>query len=208
MIELNSDNLLASGGGRDVYQHPHDQDLLLKVNRNKPARPSLKAHFQIEKRRFGPYREWFVEHRHYIACLNQRGSGPSYLPEFRGFTDTSQGIAQIVEKIRDADSGNLSKTLTQSLQSPDVNISELTALIEQLFRDFGRDRVVFRDLNPTNLCVVRNREGRPSHIVVVDGLGDFTLIKVRSYFVSAYRKWHRGALAEVLRYVEGFSDVD
>ena len=196
MIELAAENRLTAGSGSYVFQHPHDDGLLLKVFKPGASKQSLKSVFQPEKRRYGRLREWFVEYHHYIACLHRKGRCPDYLPRFCGFTDTSLGPAQVVEKISDEASSSLALTMKQYLAAPDADTDAVFSLSARLFDAFGRDRMIFRDLNLSNICVVRDGGGTPERLVVVDGLGDFTLIPLRTYSDTAYRKWHRSAHAK------------
>ncbi|WP_342069862.1 YrbL family protein [Yoonia algicola] len=201
MIELNPEDRIAKGGGRDVYQHPDDDGLLVKIYRPKPKRFRLGAYFEAETWRYGRYREWYVEYKHYIACLNRRGNCPSYMPELRGFCDTSLGLGQLVQKISDEGSPTLSTTLKHLKKLQEISFEEIAPLVEQLFQDFGDDKVIFRDLTPSNICVLRDADNKPLRLVVVDGLGDFTYIPLRSYFDVAYRIWHKDEKSKLLAYL-------
>ncbi|SIT90555.1 PhoP regulatory network protein YrbL [Yoonia rosea] len=202
MIKLNPEDRIAKGGGRDIYQHPDDDGLLIKIYRPKKKRFRLGAYFELETWWFGGYREWYVEYKHYIACLNRRGNCPLYMSELRGFSDTSLGLGQLVQKISDEGSPGLSITLRHVAKQQEISFDDIAPLVDQLFQDFGDDKVIFRDLNPSNILVVRDADKRPLRLVIIDGLGDYTYIPTRSYSRIAYRLWHKHEKSKVLAYLQ------
>ena len=71
------------------------------------------------------------------------------------------------------------------------DVEQVKPLLDEFFTDIGTHYVVFRDLHPGNLCVVRDEQKVPVRIVCVDGLGDYTLVRLRRSSKAAYRSWHR-----------------
>ncbi len=195
MISFNDKHKpLAIGAGRAVYQHPDDPNSIIKIYHDQSEPQSLRS----EARQFGYLREAFVEYKHYITVLYRHGSCPPYLPEFRGFVTTSIGIGMIFEKIMDEGQASLAMTLQHALHDDNIDKKALRFLIVSFCEEFGRDRVVFRDLMPRNICVVRNKDNTVKRLVAVDGLGDFTLIPLRQKFKTAYWYWHRKVTGRLL----------
>ncbi|WP_114964327.1 YrbL family protein [Alkalilacustris brevis] len=191
-IHLDPDAAVAHGSGSLVFNHPEHDKLLIKVfrSRDKPAKVS--DYLRPTKRRFGAFREWYVEYEHYLRLLKRTGKCPDYLPRFYGFENTNLGPGQLVEKIVDVDSGRMSRTVSQYLRPPPCSVEELHAPLVELLRKIQRDGAVFRDLNLSNICVVM-RGDTPTRLVVVDGLGEFTMILARSNFRWIHSLWMRQA---------------
>lgn len=197
-LQVSPDDVLAAGGGTQVFYHPENEGVLLKVF--KPKRVTFKKKvtriLRPSKRRFGMYREWFAEHDEYIATINKMGRCPDFLPRFLGFTNTSLGPASMVENVHDAGSNALSQTLRDFIGTQDVEL--VKPLVDAFFDEIAEHRVVFRDLHPGNLCVVRDEQKVPVRIVCIDGLGDFTMVRLRRYSKAAYRSWHTRVHARLL----------
>lgn len=191
-IDLAPASLRAEGGGSFVYQHPDFENILLKIPKKQgPLKFSkkLSAFFRLSKRRFGAYREWHTEYDEYIAAINKIGACPDFIPQYLGFANTNYGIALVVEKAHDAGSDDMAPTLSACLGGGDHAL--MIRLVDDFFAKIARHQIVFRDLHPDNLCVIRNAAGHPINITCVDGLGDFTLIRVLVWSKLAYRIWHR-----------------
>lgn len=135
------------------------------------------------------YREWHSEYEEYIAALKKIGQCPDFLPRYLGFVNTSYGTALVVEKAHDEGSTNVASTLDAFIGTSDCG--RVSELLEDFFSKIARHQIVFRDLEPANLCVIKNTDGTPVNITCVDGLGDFTLIRVRVWSKLAYRIWHK-----------------
>ena len=194
MLDLTDQRLrLASGGGRVVYQHPDDPTSVVKVHHAPDPNLGLLRRLRPATRRFGPFRESYVEYKHYVSALNRHGRCPDYLPEFRGFVDTSQGIGQVFQKVSDAGSDALAPTIAEETATGRSDAERLVREVRRFFAAIKRDRVIFRDLSLRNICVVHDAKGEITRIIAVDGLGDFTLIPVRSLFATAYDRWHAKA---------------
>lgn len=194
MIDLSDPTLrLAVGGGRVVFQHPGNPTSIVKVHRDPYIEPGLIRRLRPSTRRFGPFRESYVEYKHYVAAMNRHGSCPEYLPEFRGFVDTTLGIGQVFQKVSDDGSEDLAPTVAKVIASGRFDGERLVAEIREFFAAIKRDRVIFRDLRVENICVVHDAEGGIRRIIAVDGLGDFTLFPMRSIFATAYDTWHAKA---------------
>ena len=200
-LDLDPRCYLAKGGGSLVFQHPERPDWLIKVFRPKRS-PNRWRRLRPMRRKYGRMHEWMLEYDHYIRTLHRIGHCPDYLPRMFGFADTSLGPGQVVEKVTDAGSPEMARTVRQYI-AEGGEWPPLERAIERFFDQVGRDRVVFWDLSPSNLCVVADRAGRPVRLVAVDGLGERTLIPLRSSVGWARAIWHaqsrRRFLAEARR---------
>ncbi len=204
-IRLRDSDFVAAGGGRMVFQHPERPELLIKVlrperlvangaNRDKwlrrLLRPLSRAH-----RRFGPYREWFLEHEEYIAILNRTRTIPDFVAGYHGFVDTDRGLGMIVERIT-APNGAIAPTLHKVLRA-DGEGMPLAPLIDALFDRVGAARAVLKDVTTRNIVLGVHPHDRSLRLVVVDGLSDPTVLRVKTWSQAAYRHWlarHRAEL--------------
>ena len=194
MLNLSDPRLqLACGGGRLVYQHPEDPTSIVKVHRVLQGKLGPLRKLRPAARRFGPFRESYVEYKHYVSAMNRHGRCPEYLPEFRGFVNTTRGIGQVFEKVSDDGSDNIARTISDEIATGRFDGERLLSEVRRFFAEIKRDRVIFRDLSIDNMCVVHDAQGRITRIIAVDGLGDFTLIPIRSLFATAYDAWHAAA---------------
>lgn len=204
MITLKNARSLARGSTRDVYAHPFDANALIKIYHQGNTRTARPWSPRREKRRFGPLREWYIEYEEYIALLSRLGFIPDFIAEFRGFCETDRGLGQIVEKITDADSGEMSGTLRDAAGT--LPQGDLVPHIHNLFAKIEASGVVFRDLNLANIIAAKDARGGIARLVCVDGLGDFTLVRVRRVSTTAHRLWARRAKRTMLCAVAGLYD--
>ena len=126
--------------------------------------------------------------------MNHSGGIPDYLPEIRGFTATSHGVGQVLEKITDDGSDEIAANLKQALEQGLVSKETAMDLAQVLFDKFARDKIVVRDFHAANLCLVRTTDGQARKLVLIDGLGEPTLIKARTIFPILHKRWRAKAL--------------
>ena len=97
MIELQENQLVGKGLHREVYVHPDDSSLCVKV---------VVLRGEEETRR----------EQAYYKLLQRRNIVWDMLPQFYGVVETNKGEGAVFELIRDVD-GSVSKTLEYYLQS-------------------------------------------------------------------------------------------
>ena len=204
-IRLRDSDFVAAGGGRKVYQHPERPDLLIKVlrperlaagtNRDKwlrrLARPLSRTH-----RRFGPYREWFLEHEEYIAILNRTRRIPDFVAGYHGFVETDRGLGMIVERIT-APNGAVAPTLRNVLGAQGEGAC-LAPLVDALFDRVGAARAVLKDVTTRNIVLGVHPHDGSLRLVVVDGLSDPTVLRVKTWSQAAHRSWLAQRRTELL----------
>lgn len=191
-IILTDKSPLASGSTRDVYLHPDDPDLLVKVIR-KDA---------IEKR-YGKGRPWYKttrRYRHYVSYLREMREEiavralmehhPDSLQKVVGFADTDLGFALIVEAAKDRN-GQLAPTLPALIQSGRYDARaehDLKACLDELLNS----PVILADVHGANLVYAWTPERGP-HFVLIDGIGCKTLIPLNrmSVLINRYSKQKR-----------------
>lgn len=198
-VDLNRDLLVAEGGVRLVYRHPDDPGALIKVlrpqcltgfaeNKNTPLRQVFRP-LSRQHRRFGPYREWYREYEEYLATINRLRRLPECVAEYRGFTNTNYGAGMVVERIVAPD-GSVAPTL-ESVFATHGDGPPLKPLVDRLFEELHQGHTIIKDIRPSNLVVGITPCGKRLRLVVIDGLSDATLVRVKTWSSFAYKRWAR-----------------
>ena len=73
-----------------------------------------------EKRRFRPLTAWYVEQDEYLALLNRTNAVPDFIAQFSGYCQTDLGLGQLVEKIKDDNSGQISQSIAAAAKLYDM----------------------------------------------------------------------------------------
>ena len=177
---------LASGSTRDVFWHPDDPDLLIKViradaieKRYGKGRPWYKT-----TRRYRHYVSYFREMREEIAVRALMERHPDSLQKIVGFADTDRGFGLIVEAAKDRD-GQLAPTLPDLIQSGRFDAraeQDLKTCLNELLDS----PVILADVHGANL-VYAWTEARGQHFVLIDGIGCKTLIPLNRISVNINR---------------------
>jgi hypothetical protein len=165
---------VASGGGRLVFQHPHDRNLLIKVDgQNSAAEPRRTAVPWYKRyRRFHRYRQLLRELNEYVACVEATGKSPGYTQRVVGLVETDYRLGLLTEALRGRD-GRLAPTL-QELAATGRFDAAARADLEQFCGALLEGDMVICDLHPGNL--VHAWDGATGHrFVMVDGHGNKTL---------------------------------
>lgn len=179
MIKLSHLQPLASGSTRDVYLHPQDPDLLIKVIRRSA----------IEKR-YGKGRPWYKltrRYRHFISFFREireeialravTDQHPASLQEIIGFAETDLGFGLVVAAAKDRN-GELAPTLPELIARGEFN-AESKAALEHCLKELLESPIVLADLHGGNLVYAWSPE-HGDHFVVIDGIGCKTLIPIGS----------------------------
>ncbi len=191
-IKLGNAVPVASGSTRDVYVHPDDDGLLIKV-----VPPAV-----IEKR-YGSDRPWYKTPRRYrhfmtylrevreqIALRAQGGAHPASVQRIVGFAETDLGLGLVVEAAKDRQ-GQLAPTLERLIAERRFDAAaraDLMACLDELMAL----PIVIADLHFGNLVYAWSEE-RGHHFVVIDGIGCKNLIPLNrlSIRVNRYSKHQR-----------------
>lgn len=177
-IELKGARPLVSGAYRDVYQHPLDDDLLIKTI--KPIvieRYAGRANWYRSRYGIGHYKNFLREIEEYLVLRRRGQHSLPFIQHFAGVVETDLGLGMVVRKVRGRD-GNLAPTLTVLVSDRGMN-SELTTQIRALRDGVVREHVVFGDVSANNIVAADDAEhGR--RLVIIDGLSDQLWLPVNS----------------------------
>ena len=173
IIDLDEARPIATGGKRDIYLHPHDPGLVIKVI---SARRQNKQNARSWRERlYKPRYEWeFIREIKtvYRASLLRHEGEQMPIISASGLVQTSRGLGLSAEKITDAD-GGLAPRLSSFLDQQDFEAIYLPKL-NRFIQDVFRFRIVASDLNCSNIVY----SGSEERFVAIDGFGSRTLIPI------------------------------
>lgn len=181
MIMLDKSLLVGQGLHRDVYQHPENPDLCLKV--------------RVDRDRVNRGDREELREQSYYHRLAKRGVPWDGLPQFHGNTQTNLGPASVFELIRDVD-GEVSKTLEfyfgQSTVT-EAHQAELIFELNQLKNYLLRHNIITMSLKPKNI-VFQRLEDDQWRCVIIDNIGNSDWIPLMTYVplfgrIKIRRKW-------------------
>jgi hypothetical protein len=170
LLRLSTSVPIASGATRDVYLHPDDDSLLVKVvppdvieRRYERGRPWYKT-----RRRYRHFISYLREAREHIALRAQCNGHPRSLQRIVGFADTDLGFGLVVEAAKDRE-GKIAPTLPQLIDEGRFDTAARNHLQDCLEELIGLP-VVLGDLNTPNFVYAWTEE-HGDHFVLIDGIG-------------------------------------
>jgi len=187
-LKLRDATPLFVGGSRLVFEHPSNPDLLIKI-----PRPDISSRWTSKRtrfgrvyltRRFGAYTDSFRELREYVSIRARQEGHPNFLPLYFGFVETDYGLGVVVGRVCGTD-GTPAPTLGQEIRetgfSPDLSrqLDELESAVQQLGLTTG-------DIGMGNVVCAFSESHGP-HLVIVDGIGDKTFLRINT--LSSYLRW-------------------
>ena len=187
LVELKAARPLASGAYRDVFQHPGDDGLLIKVIRPLFAkRDAQRANWFEKWQGLGAYKGLMREIEKYLV-LRERGQHDlPFIQHFAGIVETDLGLGMVVRKVRARD-GGLAPTLAEVVRTRGLD-PYLVARIDALRDDVIRHHVVFGDISANNIVEAADAE-HGHRLVIIDGLNDRLWLPVNSLSVTFYRAY-------------------
>jgi hypothetical protein len=201
-IQLDRCQLLAQGNNREVYVHPADPDLLIKV-----IKPEVRAR-RAASNRFSTKR-WKRRYRHYLGFLREcqehlvsRVDGdapPLFQQQLVGFVETDRGLGLVTRAERDR-SGAYARSLRSLIEDGRFD-GEARLALEACIQAVLASRVILTDLSPQNLVYAYSPE-HGSHFVVIDGYGEKNFIPLNSLFACCHRRSKRKRIARLRQDVQ------
>jgi hypothetical protein len=184
MIALRHLAPLASGSTRLVFQHPDNEDQLIKVMKESKLREYRGGAWYKRLDRSRSCKYLLRELREQVILLAHGETPGSFLQTIFGVAATDLGPGLVVEALRGGD-GRLAPSLAQLLQTGGRD-GELRAAFQEFTRSLTQSRVVISALGLNNILYCW-RPGRGPALVLIDGFGERTLIPVKGMFPTANR---------------------
>lgn len=197
-IRLSSAVPIASGSIRDVYRHPADPQLLIKVVRQSTIEEKFgsgRPWYKVAKRRYRHLISYLREIREHIAHHALGDAHPAFLQNVVGLTQTDIGLGLVVEAAVD-DAGRLAPTLTSLVKSGRFDRAA-RAKLEHFFDDLLASSVIIGDAHPSNIVYAHSSE-HGDHFVLIDGVGFKTLIPLERLSKVANR-WSKRQIVKKIR---------
>lgn len=179
---------VAQGSARSIYRHPHNTAWLIKI-----LRPDLSP-----ARRRRVIASLHRELRAYVDVHLAEPGALEFINPIVGLTKTDLGLGLVVSAVLD-ENEQLAPTLAGLLRSGAFT-PEHNAALERTLEAILASSVVAADLNAHNFVCLRNPDGSP-RFVLVDGLGDKTLIPFNSFCPALNRHNKRDRIARLRRLV-------
>lgn len=183
---LNENDLIAMGQRSLVYRHPEDKNSLIKVvNPKFRTKKSLKSSLLRKVPSINRYRLSKCCMRELVESVrlrfNDRYKPISCIQQVNGLVDTNLGLGLIVkaEKGRDGSYAKTLKTIIQMNQFDDLVKEKL----EEFYRSLAECDIAISDCVPRNIVYAYD-EVLGDHFVLIDGIGESTLIPILRF--SAY----------------------
>lgn len=175
IIALRALQPLARGHKRLVYQHPLDDDLLIKVMSHAAGRRwGAGARWYKLERRPGIYLGFYREVGEYLCVRATLPGPPPFIQRIVGFVETDLGLGLVVEKLRDQE-GRLAPQL-RSLVLRGGFSEEVARELDRLTEALLAHDVVLAKLNVRN--VLRAWDASGSRLVIIDGFGSKLAIPI------------------------------
>jgi hypothetical protein len=199
-IDLQDKQPLAAGAYRDVYQHPHDDDLLVKVVKPLAAeRYAQRASIYSAWRGNWQYRNQSREIEEYLALRRKNQHTLPFIQRFVGVVDTDFGFGMVVRKVRGRD-GQLAPTIMELVERSGLTPG-IRGRMAELLADVIRNHVVFGDISGKNIVQADDAE-HGNRLVIIDGLSDRLLVPVNSWSPIVNRVYCERRFARAMRQLE------
>ncbi|NSX53233.1 YrbL family protein [Parasulfitobacter algicola] len=180
MLDLEKLQPIAKGGKKDVYQHPHDDGLLIKVISDRRQKKEACRGLWERLKKPSYTREYLREIDMVYRTVKKAGNydKPLPIPSIIGLIHTSKGLGLTCEKICDGH-GDLAQTLRQIIKQgefDDIMLNKFNNFVQACF-DL---QVVTTDLMQDNVVYDRKNDC----FRAIDGFGELTAIPLRVWFRS------------------------
>jgi len=168
---------LAIGHLRQVFAHPHDPDLIVKVMRaDAVALRAARWHKRVA--RALQYSGYVRELKEYIACRARFPHLDAPIARMIGVVPTDLGLGLVSERVRAGD-GSLAPTLARRYELE----RGFSASIEQALREFLdgllASNVIVGDMHAWNIVYGSDSRGGP-RFVLIDGFGEKHFVPLAS----------------------------
>lgn len=202
ILHLEGQKILKRSGNYDIYDHPEIAGILVKVRAGRSVRRHIFRRFADF--RYGDLRQVNREANEYLAAMHRRVPGIIRVSGFFGFAMSDKGPALLSEKMTDG-AGALAPTVSEMLNDlshSDPERQHLKQEFSVLLDELERSRIIVGDLSLDN--VVRASE-RNNQLVVIDGIGERTLIPLTLFSDLAFRRSMKRRRRRLLALFDGNS---
>lgn len=201
IISLANAKPFAVGKKRLVYEHPDDRSLVIKVMRPefRPANAKALPRWSTLVPRYYFSMSFMRELREMIEMRFEEDAHPRFLHRIVGFAETDLGLGLVAVAARARD-GGFAPTLRHMLEHGGID-ARARADLETFCHSVSTSGVVVGDLNADNIVHAHDDEAG-SYFVLVDGIGDKTLIPILRVSGFLSRRSKARKIARIWRQVD------
>ncbi len=183
IIKTEDLNLLGKGGQKLVYDHPKDDDKVIKIIMSKHATVTggraTQNHIRSNRHQgvYRPFRREMIQYLQLCKTHYQENRYTFPIETVYGFMGTDQGLALVTEKIVSP----LGVPLAVGSMGTNGMIKEkkVRDALDRFFDDCCDLHIVFGEVNIGGIMYTETRQGRPE-FVLVDGIGEKLIIPFRA----------------------------
>jgi hypothetical protein len=184
LIDIDETEPIAAGKWRRVYLHPEDETKVLKIHRqDRPPAARRARHWYWRVLPLSRFDANARDVRQYRRVARKAPRALDIICPLFGYTETTRGRALIAEHVRDAD-GRTSETLRTYVLNNGLAI--ITPALDGFFETLAAHHVTVEDPTAHNILVRQDNAGLA--LVLVDGLGDPTVIPYKTVSKSLNRR--------------------
>ena len=184
LLAIDESKLIATGTGRNVYLHPEDQTKVLKVYREDRTPAHRRArHWYSRALPLSRFDANAKDIRQYRRVARKAPGMLEFICPLFGYAETTRGRALIAEHVRD-DDGRTSETLRAYVAKN--GLEKIAPALDGLFESLAAHHVTVED--PTALNILVRQGGAGPELIIVDGLGDPTVIPYKTVFKGLNRR--------------------
>lgn len=181
---------VGEGGERIIYRSDEYPDLVFKLQKRPDAREFKRWDLKSALLRFWPgFHNYSVllEYKTYVrGCLfHPQPLDTLPIAKIFGFVSSAEGVLQVCEKVS-LDGKDVGPSLRALVRQGDLSPADVTALT-RFAQQMLASNLPMHDVNSSNVVKGADTEGGV-RFVLIDGLGDLSLIPLRRYFRAARRK--------------------
>ncbi|MGC1471238.1 MAG: YrbL family protein [Psychroserpens sp.] len=200
MIEITPKHYISEGLARQVYRHPEQDNLCIKI-----GKPEIET-------------EHLYKEIKYYEKIKQKNSSRfeyQFYAKYHGEIETNLGVGFVYDLVKDETTQHISLTLRHYLEmehSPIVDES-LNDGLERLKQQMIAHKVFASDLRARNICC-KILKDNSVNLVIIDGIGHrdfFPMADYMNHFAKKkverrFEKAHLNSLAEQRAHIKKLRD--
>lgn len=190
-----------AGSHRLIFEHPDDDFALVKIARESglAGKPARKRWLLARSGFYHRYSPVVRELTEYLAMRARSAVHPSFIPRILGLAETDLGLGLVVAKMRGRD-GRLAPSIYQIVRDSGITPTirrHLSTFCDALYTS----RAIVSDLQLGNILLACD-EDDGERLVLVDGLGEKTLIPVNRFSRVLNRRTCRRHIRRMMTNIE------
>ncbi|WP_430252379.1 YrbL family protein [Neorhizobium sp. DAR64860/K0K1] len=185
---------VASGSTRDVFRHPTDRSLLIKVNKAAPSPRRFFRRWSVLKAVRRVYKNVVPLRRElgeYSRMKAYEAETKRHLQRFSHLVMTDRGVGLVVRASRRLD-GTLALTLRKIIQLG-IYDKAIDTRMREFLDWYEKSGIVAADVHLDNIVFDETLDS----IVLIDGIGDKTFIPLRAWFPIVNKLYKRSRARKI-----------